>query len=211
MTGKVPHRVPQAPARSVYLASQSRTRADLLAKAGVKFTAEPAGVDEAEVKAAMQAEGAGAEAAAAALADLKARKVSARHMDSLVIGSDQILECGGVWFDKPGDLDHARAQLRTLRGRTHRLVSDTCVFLEGRRIWSQPAVAELAMRDFSDAFLEDYLGAMGPRALDVVGGYEIEGLGAQLFTRISGDFFAILGLPLLPLLDFLRGHGVVAK
>ncbi|HLF58673.1 MAG TPA: Maf family protein [Alphaproteobacteria bacterium] len=203
--------IKQSSAREVYLASRSRTRAKLLTNAGIVFTAEPAAVDEAEVKSAMWAEGANTEAAAAALAVLKARKVSNRHPQALVIGSDQILDCDGVWFDKPTDMENARAQLQNLRGRTHRLVSDTCVFLQGARLWSHGSIAELVMRDFSDGFLDDYLKAMGPGVLDVVGGYEIEGLGAQLFTKISGDFFSILGLPLLPLLDFLRGHGVVGE
>jgi len=201
----------EAPAREVYLASRSRTRARLLTNAGIAFTAEPAAVDEPEVKSAMWAEGANTEAAAAALAKLKARKVSGRHPEAFVIGSDQILECGGVWFDKPDDLEQARAQLKTLRGRTHRLVSDTFVFLDGSPMWSHGAVAELVMRDFSDAFLEDYLEVMGRNVLNVVGGYEIEGLGAQLFAKVTGDFFAILGLPLLPLLDFLRVNGVLPE
>lgn len=196
---------------AVYLASRSRTRAELLANAGIPFTAEVAGVDEPEVKAAMRAKGASTQTAADTLAALKAKKISARHPHAFVIGSDQILECGGVWFDKPVDMDQARAQLQTLRGRDHRLVSVTCVFLENTRAWSHLSIAELAMRDFSDTFLEDYLDAMGPRVLDVVGGYEIEGLGAQLFSKISGDFFSILGLPLLPLLEFLRENGVVEQ
>lgn len=208
---KAEKKTEQRGVRAVYLASRSRTRADLLAKAGIPFTAEVAGVDEPEVKAAMRAEGANTQAAADALAELKARKISARHPHALVIGSDQILECGGVWFDKPVDTDNARAQLQALRGRDHRLFNVTCVFLEKTRAWSHLSVAELSMRDFSDSFLEDYLDAMGSRVLDVVGGYEIEGLGAQLFSKISGDFFSILGLPLLPLLEFLRGHGVVGQ
>jgi septum formation protein len=197
--------------RTLYLASASRARAELLRNAGVVFTAEAAGVDEQEMKASMRQEGANAAAAAMVLADLKARRVSARHPDALVIGADQILECNGEWFDKPADLDHARAQLRTLRGRTHSLVSGTCVFTAGSRIWTHADEAQMTMRDFSDAFLDDYLERMGNRALDVVGGYEVEGLGAQLFSRISGDHFSILGLPLLPLLEFLRGHGVVPR
>lgn len=198
-----------AKAPAVILASGSRIRAELLSKAGVAFAAEAAAVDESEIKAGMRAEGAGVEAVAQALAELKARKVSNRHPGALVIGSDQILECGGAWFDKPADMDHARAELLVLRGRTHRLVSDTCVVIDGARAWSHGAVAELTMRNFSDRFLDEYLQAMGTRALQTVGAYEVEGLGAQLFTNITGDYFAILGLPLLPLLNFLRNHGAV--
>lgn len=205
------HNELQPAARTVYLASASRTRAELLRNAGVAFTAEPAGVDEHEIKLSMHKEGADVAAAALMLADLKARRISAHHPEALVIGADQILECNGTWFDKPVDMDHARAQLKTLRGRTHRLVSCACVCLTGARIWTHDDQARMTMRNFSDAFLEEYLERMGPRVLDVVGGYEVEGLGAQLFAEISGDQFAVLGLPLLPLLDFLRGHGVVPE
>jgi len=201
----------QAPVREVYLASASRTRAELLKNAGLMFLVEPAGVDEHEIKASMHNEGADVEAAVLTLADLKARRISARHPEALVIGADQILECGGAWFDKPVDADNARAQLRTLRGRTHRLVSCACVVLNGGRIWTHEDQASLTMRAFSDEFLEDYLMRMGTRVRHIVGGYEVEGLGAQLFAGVSGDQFAILGLPLLPLLDFLRGHGVVME
>ena len=190
----------------VVLASASRSRAEILTKAGVSFTAEAADVDESDIRASMQAEKAPAMAAANTLAELKARKVSMRHPQALVIGSDQILECGGAWFGKPADLDDARAQLWTLRGRTHRLVNGTCVVLNGTKIWTYGDAPELTMRTASDAFIEAYLAQMGARALTVVGAYEIEGLGAQLFAKITGDFFSILGLPLLPLLDFLRGH-----
>lgn len=205
------HKELQKAAQTVYLASASRGRAALLQNAGLRFTAEAAGVDEHEIKAAMHKEGASVAAAAMVLADLKARRISARHPEALVIGADQILECNGAWFDKPADLDHARAQLKTLRGRTHRLVSAACVFLTGARIWTHEDTAEMTTRGFSDAFLDEYLERMGPRVLEVVGGYEIEGLGAQLFSGIKGDQFAIVGLPLLPLLDFLRGHGVVPE
>jgi len=190
----------------VILASASRSRAKILTGAGVPFTAEAANVDESEIRASMQAEKAPAMAAASTLAELKARKVSTRHPRALVIGSDQILECGGAWFGKPVDLDDARAQLWALRGRTHRLVNGTCVVLNGTKIWTYGDAPELTMRTASDAFIETYLAKMGSHALDVVGAYEIEGLGAQLFAKITGDFFSILGLPLLPLLDFLRGH-----
>jgi septum formation protein len=190
----------------VVLASASRPRAEILTKAGVSFTAAAANVDESEIRASMQSEKAPAMAAASTLAELKARKVSTRLPQALVIGSDQILECGGAWFGKPADLDEARAQLWALRGRTHRLVNGTCVVLNGTKIWAYGDAPELTMRTPSDAFIEAYLAKMGARALNVVGAYEIEGLGAQLFAKITGDFFSILGLPLLPLLDFLRGH-----
>jgi septum formation protein len=212
----VPAAEPPSPAtakppakRALYLASGSRSRIAILKNAGLAFVAHAPGIDEAEVKAAMKADG--ADAAAAALAGLKAQKVSLEHPEGLVIGSDQILECGGVWFDKPADIAGARAMLQTLRGRTHRLVGETQVFLNGARIWSHADVAELTMRNFSDHFLDYYLMAVGSRVLEVVGGYEVEGVGAQLFAKITGDHFAILGLPLLPLLELLREHGVVPQ
>jgi septum formation protein len=195
---------------SLFLASASSTRAEILRKAGVPFTAEPAAVDETEMKRALAAEGATPTDAALALAELKARKVAARHPGALVIGADQILECNGVWFDKPPDLDHARAQLKSLRGRAHRLISSVCVVRDGERVWHETDTAELTMRRFSDTFLDSYLQKVGNAVCGWVGAYQIEGLGAQLFSRVRGDHHTILGLPLLPLLAFLREHGVVA-
>jgi len=193
----------------VLLASASRARAALLRQAGVDCTVEPARIDEAAVKQSLQAERATADAAAMALAELKAQKLSRRNPGVLVIGADQMLTCGEVWFDKPPDMAQARAQLQALRGREHRLHSAVCVALNGAVIWRHGEQARLAMRAFSDAFLDGYLAAVGAQAMASVGAYQLEGRGAQLFARIEGDYFAILGLPLLPLLDFLRGHGVV--
>jgi septum formation protein len=115
-----------------------------------------------------------------------------------------MLVCGDVWFDKPPDLDHARAQLMALRSRTHELVTAVVVFRNGEVLWHHVARARLTMRNFSDAFLDDYLSAAGDSVLASVGAYQLEKLGAHLFARIEGDYFTILGLPLLPLLEFLR-------
>jgi septum formation protein len=197
------------PAISVLLASASRTRAELLRRAGVDCSAEPARIDETAVKQSMQAAGATPDAAAMALAELKAVKLSRRHGDVLVIGADQLLTAGPVWFDKPPDLAHARAQLTALRNRAHRLHSAVCVVLNGAVIWRHGEQATLTMRPFSDAFLDTYLAEIGDLALESVGAYQLEGRGAQLFAKVEGDYFAILGLPLLPLLDFLRGRGAV--
>lgn len=196
--------------QAVVLASASPARAELLRRAGIAFTQEPAAIDEEDVKSAFRAEGATAEQVAEALAELKARKVSARHSGAFVIGADQILECGGAWFAKPADRDHARAQLSALRGRSHRLVSSTCVVRDGEAIWHETGEAELVMRPFSDAFLDAYLDAAGEAALGSVGAYQLEGLGAQLFSSVRGDYFTILGLPLVPLLEFLRRQGLAA-
>lgn len=193
----------------VVLASSSRTRAEMLARAGVAVTCDPASVDEEEMKHACRAEGLPVEATAEALADLKARRVSARQTGALVIGADQMLECEGVWFDKPAGREQARAQLLALRGRSHRLISAAVVLRNGERLWHSVTSARLTVRSFSDAFVDSYLDAAGAAVLGSVGAYQVEGLGVQLFSRIEGDHFTILGLPLLPLLGFLREHGVV--
>lgn len=196
--------------RAVVLASASPTRAALLTDAGLHITVAPARVDENEIKDAMKATGADAGAAAEALAELKARRVSVEHPKALVIGADQILDCAGEWFDKPRDGAAARTNLMTLRGRPHRLVTSVVVVENDNRLWHHTDSAELVMRDFSDAFLDDYIEAAGDDLRATVGGYRLEGLGSQLFASVQGDFFTILGLPLLPLLDFLRTQGVIA-
>ncbi|PWC32257.1 Maf family protein [Azospirillum sp. TSO35-2] len=193
---------------SLVLASGSRTRAEMLERAGLTATLDKPLVDEEEVKLAGRAEGVSAEAVAETLAELKAQRVTRRHPGALVIGADQMLECDGVWFDKPTDRAAARTQLLALRGKTHQLVSCAVVVRDGARMWHKVDRARLAMRDFSDAFLDDYLDRVGDDVLHSVGAYQLEGLGAQLFQRVEGDFFTILGLPLLPLLGFLRVHGV---
>lgn len=195
----------------VVLASGSRTRAAMLEQAGVSVTCHPAAVDEDEVKRSFRAEGFPVEAVAEALAELKATRVAARYPGALVIGADQMLECEGDWFDKPVDRGAAREQLLRLRGRTHRLVSCAVVVRDGERLWHQVQSARLTVRPFTDAFLDDYLDRAGDRVLTSVGAYQIEGLGAQLFSRVEGDWFTILGLPLLPLLGFLRVHGVLVE
>ncbi len=196
---------------SLILASASTVRARILNDAGVPHAVEPASVDETAVKESLRAEGASAEDAALSLAGLKAEKIARRHAGALVIGADQILEHRGDWLDKPGDRPEARATLDALRGHDHALVSGVTVARDGDLLWRHAERASLTMRDFSDAFLDAYLDRIGDSAFASVGAYQIEDLGAQLFARIEGDYFAILGLPLLPLLDFLRGHGVVRR
>lgn len=200
---------PEASRPSVLLASESRTRVALLRHAGITCTAERSGIDEDEIKRALRRERVKAVEAAETLAEFKAVKVSRRHAGALVIGADQILECEGEWLGKPGDLDRARAQLSALRGKSNELVTAVVVARDGARIWHHVARARLEMRVFSDAFLDLYLESVGRAACDSVGAYQLEGLGVQLFSRVEGDYFAILGLPLLPLLDFLRNHGVI--
>jgi len=194
---------------SVVLASASSARAALLRAAGIPILVDAAAIDEAEVKTSLRAAGADAAAVAEALAELKAQRVARRHVGSLIIGADQVLECDGVMFDKPLEPAAARAQLLALRGRRHRLVSAVVLVRDGVRIWHHVDRAELTMREFSTGFLDRYLDATGEAALSSVGAYQLEGVGAQLFAAVDGDYFTILGLPLLPLLDILREQGVL--
>jgi len=196
---------------SVVLASASPARAALLRAAGVPVVVDAAAIDEAEVKVSLRAAGADGAKVAETLAELKAQRVSHRHGGSLVIGADQVLECDGELFDKPGDLPAARMQLLALRGRRHRLVSAVVLVRDGQRIWHHRDRAELTMREFSTGFLDRYLDSVGDAARHSVGAYQLEGAGAQLFAAVDGDYFTILGLPLLPLLDILREHGVLSS
>ena len=199
----------EAGERNVVLASQAAVRAAMLRAAGLTFTVQPARVDEGAVKDAMRAEDPEGRQTARALAALKARRVSAGVPGAFVIGADQLLVCGDEWFDKPVDVADARGQLQRLRGQRHTLVTAVSVVRDGAEIWGDLACPALTMRPFSDAFLERYLERAGDGILACVGGYEAEGLGAQLLAEIKGDWFAVLGLPLLPLLAFLREHGLV--
>lgn len=191
------------------LASRSAARAALLHNAGVNFHIAAADIDENAIRRSVRAESGDAAAAAALLADSKAIEVSRHHGDALVIGADQILDCDGVWFDKPVDLQRARDDLLALRGRTHQQLSAVSVVRNGVPLWRYVETANLTMRDFSDDFLDDHLAAVGDAVLASAGAYQLEGPGVQLFSLIEGDYFAILGLPLLPLLDFLRQQGLV--
>ena len=192
----------------VILASKSMARRAVLEGAGVSAEIAVAGVDEDAVKASLLAEGASPRDVADALAELKAIRVSAAR-PGLVLGADQTLEFDGRLYDKAATLQEARGRLQLLRGRPHKLHSAVVVARDGAPVWRELVSATLTMRDFSDAFLEEYLAAEGPEALGSVGCYRLEGPGAQLFSRIQGDYFAILGLPLLGLLEFLRQQGAL--
>lgn len=195
---------------TVILASKSAARRAVLTGAGVAHEAEVAGVDEEAVKAGLLAEGASPRDVADALAELKAIRVSARRAGALVIGSDQTLDLDGKLYDKAPDLYSAWARLVLLRGKAHKLHSAVVVAKDGAVIWREVVTATLTMRGFSDAFLQHYLATEGEQALGSVGCYRLEGPGAQLFSKIEGDYFAILGLPLLGLLELLRRHGELA-
>ena len=193
----------------IILASASPTRARLLEAAGVRFTIEPADVDEAAIKRAAREAGQPAMSCALTLAAAKALAVSRRHPEALVIGADQLLVAGDDWFDKPASLSRVREQLLALRGRTHVLATAACLMRGDGRLWQATSAPELTMRSFSQAFLDDYLAAEGEGLLGSVGAYRLEGRGIQLFARMTGDYFAVLGLPLFELLDFLRSCGAL--
>lgn len=194
--------------KPVTLASASASRAALLHGAGVSFQVRAAGVDEDAVKASLLAEGAGPREVADALAELKAVRASGRT-EGLVIGADQTLDLDGALVDKAASLDEARERLKALRGRPHKLHAGVVVAEDGQPIWREVKSATLWMRPFSDDFLESYLLGEGDRLLGSVGCYQLEGRGVQLFERIEGDYFTILGLPLVGLLDLLRRHGAL--
>ena len=189
---------------AVVLASQSPARRRLLAAAGVTFEADSPRVDEEEVKRSLRAAGAKPEQAAEQLAELKALKVSQRYPGALVIGADQLLVCDGAWFDKPADRAAALAQLEALQGRMHRLVTSLVVARDGQRLWHHQEAPRITLRQLERAQLERYLEAAGEAVLSSVGAYHLEGLGAQLMLKVEGDHFTVQGLPLLPLLEFLR-------
>jgi septum formation protein len=196
------------PPSQVVLASTSASRMALLSAAGVTFEAVAPGVDEDAAKAALLGEGLSPRDIADALAELKAVRVS-RRPGALVIGADQTLDLDGRLMDKAASLDEARERLQALRGRVHKLHAGVVVARDGQPIWREVQSATLRMRAFSDAFLDRYLERQGQAVLSSVGCYHLEGEGVQLFDRIDGDYFAILGLPLLGLLDLLRRHGAL--
>ena len=191
------------------LASASETRARLLRDAGVAVVQQPANVDEAALKATHRAHGSSAENTALALAEAKALEVALWHPGALVIGADQLLVSGSAWLDKPATREGARTTLEALRGQTHRLVSGVAVARDRLIEWRHVEVARLTMRAYSDDFIDWYLDHAEASALQVVGACRLEGLGAQALERVDGDYFTVLGLPLLPLLRFLRGRDVL--
>ncbi len=187
----------------IILASKSAARAQILKDAGVAVTLKSAGVDEAPIKARALAKGESPRRIAEILAEAKAAAASSGSLD-LTIGADQTLECEGRLHDKADDLDQARAELLRLRGKTHQLHAATALAQDGHIIWRDVQSVSLTMRAFSDDFLDAYLSGNAETATSCVGGYALEGEGVQLFSAIDGDYFAVLGLPILPLLAELR-------
>jgi septum formation protein len=200
--------MPLAPDAPLLLASASAIRHQLLVAAGVPVAVRAARIDETTVRDALLAEGAKARDIADALAEMKARKVALAQPGALVLGCDQVLDCDGTIWGKPATPDAARTQLATLRGRTHRLLSAAVLYERGEPVWRFVGEARLTMRAFSDAYLDDYVSRTWDSIRHSVGGYKLEEEGVRLFSDIQGDHFTILGLPLVPLLNYLglRGH-----
>ena len=192
------------------LASRSATRRVMLEAVGVPFEAASPRVDEDAAKATLRQQGLDGRAMADALAELKAIKLSLLDAGALVLGCDSVVEGpDGAILDKASTREEAGTQLRSLAGRTHRLISAAVVAERGQPVWRHVDVAKLTMRAFSDAFLEGYLDIEWPAIGGCVGGYRLEGRGGQLFARVEGSHFTILGLPLLPLLQYLRDRGIM--
>ena len=198
----------QASVPPLVLASSSRSRRQLLANAGLAFEVDPPGIDEVQATRSLLGERASPQEIAETLAEMKALRVSTRRPQALVVAGDSTLAANGRLFDKPPTIEAARKQLLALSGQAHELFSSVVVARAGVRIWHWNERARLTMRPFGERFLDAYLARAGESVLGSVGAYQLEGLGAHLFSRVDGDYFTILGLPLLPLLSFLAGHGV---
>lgn len=192
----------------IILASGSAIRRQILDGAGLNYDVIVKPVDEAAIKASMLAEGAKPREIADALAEAKAIKVS-RANPGFVIGADQIMVMDGKIFDKPKDIEEARARLLSMRGKSHRLIGAVVICENGAPVWRHASKTTLHVREFSEPFLDAYFAAEGESVLSSVGGYKFEGRGSQLFSQVEGDFFSILGLSLLPVLDYLRTRGAI--
>jgi len=196
---------------SLVLASGSASRKALLTAAGVVFIADPADLDEDTLMAGLRAKGADAAKVASELAQQKAVLVSRRHPGRVVLGGDSVIAFDGEYLSKCATLTAARALLARLSGHTHLLVSAAALARDGAVLWTHASPCHMTMRILSPQFLDDYLAAEGPAILSSVGCYHYEGRGAQLFDRVDGDYFSVLGLPLLPVLAQLRKEGLLAS
>lgn len=193
----------------VVLASGSPIRSEMLHKAGVEHLVDPARIDEDAITSSLLAEGTPVRDIADALVEAKARRISSRHTDSLVIGADQTLEIGQDMLSKPETADELRAHLRQLSGATHKLHSAAVIFEDARPVWRHVSTVSLTMRALSTGFIESYAERNWPGLADSVGGYKIEEEGIRLLSAINGNYFAILGLPLIELLSYLNVRGVL--
>ncbi|MCF3592441.1 Maf family nucleotide pyrophosphatase [Rhodobacteraceae bacterium LMO-12] len=194
-------------ARPIILASTSSIRRQLLRQAGVNFESDSPRLDETAIKAALLADGASPRDIADALAEGKAIKLSGKRPEAVVIGCDQVLDFEGTLISKPGSPEEAREQLVQLRGKRHALLSAAVICHQGRAIWRHVGQVRLTMRDVSDGYLDGYLQRNWQSIRHSVGGYKLEEEGVRLFSRIDGDYFNVLGLPLVELLSYLSASG----
>jgi septum formation protein len=195
----------------IILASGSEIRREMLLNAGLDFVVEVARIDEQSLKASLLSENASPRDIADHLAEMKALRVSRKFPGAIVIGSDQVLEHKGQILNKPENMDAARAQLCQLRGEKHKLLSAAVVVKDGQPLWRHVGQTRLWMRGFSDQHLEAYLARQGNDVLSSVGSYKLEGEGIRFFSKIEGDYFNVLGMPLLELLNYLAITGVIEK
>lgn len=195
--------------KRIVLASESKTRQSILREAGVEFDVKPARIDEEAIIKSLLTDGATTNDIVDALAEYKALRVAGSNPDGLIIGSDQILVCEKKIYSKAQNMEQAKTTLKELRGKSHQLLSAAVIFEDGKPVWRTVSRAQLFMRNYSDEYLDDYLEYCGSDILSSVGCYFLEDKGVNLFSRIQGDYFTVLGFPLLDVLEFLRNRGVI--
>lgn len=196
------------PNKNLILASKSAARRALLDQAGIAYDCEPAAIDEAAIRDAAQSEGASPDDIAVLLAEMKGERIAAKHSDAMIISSDQLLVCDGVLYGKPKTFEQAHQQIAALSGKRHQLITAVMLFDNGRRIWHHIARPEITFHQLDDNAISDYLRHFGEDAFHSPGSYFLEGPGIHLFADIFGDYYAILGLPMMALLPQLKLHGL---
>ena len=196
------------PNKNLILASKSAARRALLDQAGIAYDCEPAAIDEAAIRDAAQSEGASPDDIAVLLAEMKGERVAAKHRDAMIISSDQLLVCDGILYGKPKTFEQAHQQIAALSGKRHQLITAVMLFDNGRRIWHHIARPEITFHQLDDNAISDYLRHFGEDAFHSPGSYFLEGPGIHLFADIFGDYYAILGLPMMALLPQLKLHGL---
>ena len=196
------------PNKNLILASKSAARRALLDQAGIAYDCEPAAIDEAAIRDAAQSEGASPDDIAVLLAEMKGERIAAKHNDAMIISSDQLLVCDGVLYGKPKTFEQAHQQIAALSGKRHQLITAVMLFDNGRRIWHHIARPEITFHQLDDNAISDYLRHFGEDAFHSPGSYFLEGPGIHLFADIFGDYYAILGLPMMALLPQLKLHGL---